>query len=174
LIYLINVFARATAEPAAMFVDLVLGRSAETVFAKFPPSGDMRTRATTITMEGPKLGLQGITRRSVEGTEIGAAGGVLLMKGRVEVPFSEKNWRSTGCHPSGRKPETWSGASWRPFHWRAVHGGTIFPDGTRIAIYRPSGHPDGGSVPILFWEQGAPRPCHTQWAGQQWRCPLVL
>jgi hypothetical protein len=90
LINLINVFAGATAAPAAVLLDLVLGRSAKTVFSKFPPSGDVRSCAATIAMERPKLGLQGIARRADERTEIGIAGGALSMKGRIEAPFSEK------------------------------------------------------------------------------------
>jgi hypothetical protein len=97
LIDLINIFAGATAAPAAVFVDLVLGSSAKTVFSKFPPSGDVRSRAASIAMERPKLGFQGITRRAVKRTEIGISGGALAMKGRIEVPFSEKlgcPWRA--------------------------------------------------------------------------------
>jgi hypothetical protein len=83
LINLINVFARATAAPAAVFVNLVLGRSAETVFSKFSSSGDMGSRAATVAMERPELGLQGIARRAVEGTEIGIASSALSMEGRI-------------------------------------------------------------------------------------------
>jgi hypothetical protein len=80
LIDFINVFARATAAPAAVFINLVLGGSAKTVFPKFSSSGDMRACPTAITMEGPELGLQSITGGAVKRPEIRVAGSSLSMK----------------------------------------------------------------------------------------------
>jgi hypothetical protein len=79
LIDFINVFARATAAPAAVFINLVLG-AAKTVFPKFSSSGDMRACPTAITMEGPELGLQSITGGAVKRPEIRVAGSSLSMK----------------------------------------------------------------------------------------------
>jgi hypothetical protein len=63
----------------AMFVDLVLGGSAKTVFPKFSSSGDMRARPA-ITVERPELGFQGITGGAVKRTEIRVDCGSLLME----------------------------------------------------------------------------------------------
>jgi hypothetical protein len=90
LIDFINIFARATAAPAAVLINLVLGGSAKTVFPEFASSGDVRARPAAITVERPELGLQGIAGGAVKRTEISVAGGSLSVERRIEEPVAKE------------------------------------------------------------------------------------